>query len=450
MEDDGIPAPVISGAAEAGPLVAVVADADRAEAQRLLRQGPFQQEEHEAPLEVVVTNADTGEIVKQTLQPGANAEPPSLKPSLSEAASSPAPCSDDSRASSPCQDVSPPLPPPGLVAGNKGDALSEAACPASRASSTAASGSSGAMKPSANQQRDANEAGDGVPEHVVIDASEPKGHKIGAKQRKSRRPNSHPKPTVADVLVVLCGFVITLAVLAGLAASTRHLFKQNNVLVVRLHRVNRPVVPPTLVCGVSRLSGMAELSSLCSHIIYTGDMDILSDGVEYTLLPADSANFEAFRALGTPGSLSPQLLASMPLAPLWERLPSLLSWHRLGRAMARLVNNASLHGVEVRLSPAIALNEEVLARLQAACKEMKSSDPDSIMFLRLRYGPLLASNGGMEKLVDCPDVVVFRTEHHELSSKVLRAPNPYRRYIGADMAEVFLVCKKMELLKMQL
>ncbi|XP_077508483.1 uncharacterized protein LOC144119827 [Amblyomma americanum] len=305
------------------------------------------------------------------------------------------------------------------------------------------------MKPSANQQRDANEAGDGVPEHIVIDASEPKGHKIGAKQRKRRRPHSHPKPTVADVLVVLCGFVITLAVLAALAASTRHLFKQNNVLVVRLHRVNRPVVPPTLVCGVSRLSGMAELSSLCSHIIYTGDMDILSDGVEYTLLPADSANFEAFRALGTPGSLSPQLLASMPLAPLWERLPSLLSWHRLGRAMARLVNNASLHGVEVRLSPAIALNEQVLARLQAACKEMKRTDADSTMFLRLRYGPLLANNGNMEKLVDCPDVVVFRTENHELSSKVLRAPNPYQRYIGAHMAELFLLqeLEKISLLR---
>ncbi|XP_077508485.1 uncharacterized protein LOC144119829 [Amblyomma americanum] len=194
---------------------------------------------------------------------------------------------------------------------------------------------------------------------------------------------------------------------------------------------------------------MAELSSLCSHIIYTGDMDILSDGVEYTLLPADSANFEAFRALGTPGSLSPQLLASMPLAPLWERLPSLLSWHRLGRAMARLVNNASLHGVEVRLSPAIALNEEVLARLQAACKEMKRTDADSTMFLRLRYGPLLANNGNMEKLVDCPDVVVFRTENHELSSKVLRAPNPYQRYIGAHMAELFLLqeLEKISLLR---
>ncbi|XP_054919503.1 uncharacterized protein [Dermacentor andersoni] len=66
------------------------------------------------------------------------------------------------------------------------------------------------------------------------------------------------------------------------------------------------------------------------------------------------------------------------------------------------------------------------------------SDPDAIMFLRLRYDALLATNNNMEKLVDCPDLVVFRTENHELSTRVLRAPNPYRRYIGADMAELFL------------
>ncbi|XP_037501965.1 uncharacterized protein LOC119376053 [Rhipicephalus sanguineus] len=61
------------------------------------------------------------------------------------------------------------------------------------------------------------------------------------------------------------------------------------------------------------------------------------------------------------------------------------------------------------------------------------------MFLRLRYSAVLANNNNMERLVDCPDLVVFRTENHELSTRVLRAPNPYRRYIGADMAELFLL-----------
>ncbi|XP_077508482.1 uncharacterized protein LOC144119826 [Amblyomma americanum] len=385
MEKDGIPAPVEAATADAGDIVAVVSDPDPVVVQHLSRRGP---EGQEVTVEAVVTNSDTGEVLKKSVHPAVEttaastaptvvmiADTPSPEPSPSEAPSPPAPPTDDSRASSPCQDVSPSPPPPGSVAGDERHVGSAATYP-SRASSSAASGSSGATKTAAKHQRHANEAaGDGVPRHVMIDAPEHNDRKTGAKHRRRRRPYSHPAPTVTDVLVILCGFVITLAVLSGLAASTRHLFKQKSLLIVRLHRVNRQgrlnadsFVPPTLVCGVSRLSGMAELSSLCSHIIYTGDMDILSDGVEYTLLPADSANFEAFRALGTPGSLSPQLLASMPLAPLWERLPSLLSWHRLGRAMARLVNNASLHGVEVRLSPAIALNEEVLARLQAACK----------------------------------------------------------------------------------
>ncbi|XP_075743940.1 uncharacterized protein LOC142802784 [Rhipicephalus microplus] len=153
---------------------------------------------------------------------------------------------------------------------------------------------------------------------------------------------------------------------------------------------------------------------------------------------ADAVNFESFRKLGSPGSLVPQLLASVPLAPLWERLPDHVRWHRFGRGMARFINNASLHGIEVRLSPGLALHEDVLYRLQLSCKELKANDPDAIMFLRLRYGTFLANNNNMERLVDCPDLVVFRTENHELSTRVLRAPNPYRRYIGADMAEIFL------------
>ncbi|KAK8768222.1 hypothetical protein V5799_015313 [Amblyomma americanum] len=54
--------------------------------------------------------------------------------------------------------------------------------------------------------------------------------------------------------------------------------------------------------------------------------------------------------------------------------------------MARLVNNASLHGVEVRLSPAIALNEEVLARLQAACK-LSTVLSSQATLARQREGP---------------------------------------------------------------
>ncbi|XP_077551834.1 uncharacterized protein LOC144166044 [Haemaphysalis longicornis] len=41
--------------------------------------------------------------------------------------------------------------------------------------------------------------------------------------------------------------------------------------------------------------------------------------------------------------------------------------------------------------------------------------------------------------LNCPDIVVFRTEHHELSTRVLRAPNPLQRYIGADVEELFLL-----------
>ncbi|KAL3185938.1 hypothetical protein MRX96_028807 [Rhipicephalus microplus] len=248
--------------------------------------------------------------------------------------------------------------------------------------------------------------------------------KSGQWRRRHRRHRGPaPPPTVADVLVILCGFVITLVVLTGLAASTRHLFKQKRK--AKCEEAQYLSLPPTLVCGVSRLSGMAELSGICSHIIYTGDMDIFSDGIEYTLLPADAANFESFRKLGSPGSLVPQLLASVPLAPLWERLPDHVRWHRFGRGMARFINNASLHGIE----------------------ELKANDPDAIMFLRLRYGTFLANNNNMERLVDCPDLVVFRTENHELSTRVLRAPNPYRRYIGADMAEIFLELEKIARLR---
>ncbi|KAL1440624.1 hypothetical protein MTO96_009182 [Rhipicephalus appendiculatus] len=408
-------------------------------------QGPFEHEEQQqCSAEVVVTSPDTGETVKQTLQkpsetavaaaappvvcsPQGDERPESImvseQPSPSEAPSSPvAPTTDESPESSPS---------PAVVEVSL--QTPEALSPAEVESGAEVAG------------------GDGNQKHVLIDeeAGEHEGglNAKGSTRHRRRRHHRGPPqaPTVADVLAILCGFVITLVVLTGLAASTRHLFKQKSVLVVRLHRINPPgrlnadsFAPPTLVCGVSRLSGMAELSGICSHIIYTGDMDIFSDGVEYTLLPADAVNFESFRKLGSPGSLVPQLLVSVPLAPLWERLPDHVRWHRFGRGMARFINNASLHGIEVRLSPNLALHEDVLYRLQVSCKELKANDPDAIMFLRLRYSVVLANNNNMERLVDCPDLVVFRTENHELSTRVLRAPNPYRRYIGADMAELFL------------
>ncbi|XP_065304718.1 uncharacterized protein [Dermacentor albipictus] len=507
MEQDGIPTTPESAAmaAEVGHMVAVVSEAEREEALRSAKDGPFRHDGQEYSAEVVETSPDTGETVKHTLQPQPQPQPQqqqqqqpdekpaadvtplvahdlraderpesipaSEQPSPSEAPSSPAAPTVESPAESspgpawpspPPVDESPAEVEVAAVAATASASLAASPAPGYASSGGSSSSSSSIInvggRPHArkhghhrhrhHRQRAGQAAGDGPHKRVLIDEAavgHEKGKGSAKHRRRTRRRGRPPAPSVADVLVILCGFVITLVVLTGLAASTRHLFKQKSQLVVNLHRINQQgrlnadsFAPPTLVCGVSRLSGMAELSGICSHIIYTGDMDIFSDGVEYTLLPADAANFEAFRKLGSPGSLVPQLLASVPLAPLWERLPDHVRWHRFGRSMARLINNASLHGIEVRLSPSLALNEDILYRLQVSCQEFKMSDPDAIMFLRLRYDALLATNNNMEKLVDCPDLVVFRTENHELSTRVLRAPNPYRRYIGADMAELFL------------
>ncbi|XP_054934020.1 uncharacterized protein [Dermacentor andersoni] len=460
-------------------MVAVVSEAEREEALRRAREGPFRHDGQGYSAEVVETSPDTGETVKHTLHPqpqqpqqpqpqpqpqqpqqqpdpfcfrssccwciatilsakvacrasgervlprerlcgfGSNCAirlanaahdlqaderpesiPASEQPSPSEAPSSPAAPTVESPAESSPGPASPSPPPvdesPAEVEVAAVAATASASLVASPAPGYASSGGStssssistvggrpharkhGHYRRHHHRQRAGQAAGDGHHKRVLIDEAAV-GHEKGKgsvkHRRRTRRRGRPPAPSVADVLVILCGFVITLVVLTGLAASTRHLFKQKSQLVVHLHRINQQgrlnadsFAPPTLVCGVSRLSGMAELSGICSHIIYTGDMDIFSDGVEYTLLPADAANFEAFRKLGSPGSLVPQLLTSLPLAPLWERLPDHVRWHRFGRSMARLINNASLHGIEVRLSPSLALNEDILYRLQVSCQ----------------------------------------------------------------------------------
>ncbi|XP_077534774.1 uncharacterized protein LOC144146720 [Haemaphysalis longicornis] len=454
---------------EAGQLLEAVTDAVMVEAQRVSSEGPFQTDQ-DPMLEVLQKNDDTGETTMRIIDHSPGDSPDHATPSvvtddltpspdavaletspITTASSPVSPADFDSPVSSPTPTSSSDLHDPEVSVPNS---------PLSSRTSSSGTHSSGASEGQPENLESPEIVGDGREKHVMIDFSPEhrKGHKKhkGQKCRRCKkrrkghkkpsqpeprmeRRDSLPMPTNTEAVIYMCGFLLTLVVLAALAASTRHLFKQRGVLVVSLRTVNPQGVPPSLVCGVSKLAGLANLASLCSHIIYTGDMDILSDYVDYTLLPTNAANFEAFRRLGNPSSNVPQLLASVPLGPLLQRLRDGVLWRRLGAGMARFVNNATVHGVELRLSPTAVLNVDVLVMIEITCKEMKESDPESILFLRLRYDMLLANHSIMERLVDCPDLVVFRAENHELNSKILRAPNPYRRYIGSDMAELFLV-----------
>ncbi|CAN7942411.1 unnamed protein product [Ixodes pacificus] len=149
----------------------------------------------------------------------------------------------------------------------------------------------------------------------------------------------------------------------------------------------------------------------------------------------DKADFTLFRSLDTTAA---RLLVSVPLGPLWQQVQGKAQWGRFGVGVAQFLSNASIHGLEIRVAPSLSLNEDMLAMVQVACTEMKYSDHELLFVFRTRYESILAKSGVMEQSVSCPDLVIFRTEHHELKSKVLRAPNPYRRYLGADMAELFL------------
>ncbi|XP_040354425.1 uncharacterized protein LOC121045555 [Ixodes scapularis] len=149
----------------------------------------------------------------------------------------------------------------------------------------------------------------------------------------------------------------------------------------------------------------------------------------------DNADFRLFRSLDTTAA---RLLVSVPLGPLWQQVQGSAQWERFGVGVAQFLSNASVHGLEIRVAPSLSLNEDMLAMVHVACTEMKYSDHELLFVFRTRYESILAKNGVMQQSVSCPDLVIFRTEHHELKSKVLRAPNPYRRYLGADMAELFL------------
>ncbi|XP_049520835.1 uncharacterized protein LOC125944418 [Dermacentor silvarum] len=260
-------------------MVAVVSEAELEEALRHSREGAFRHGGQEYSVEVVETSPDTGETVKHSLQqpdvtPAAAVAPPvanavhdlqaderpesipaSEQPSPSEAPSSPvAPTDEPSPESSP----GPALVSPPLEAGSPAEAEAAAVAVTATASlatspspsnvssgsnSSSSSSSSGGDRPHARKhghhrhhphhQRAGQAAGDGHRKRVFIDEAAvghdgEKGKGSTKHRRRPRRRVRPPAPSVADVLVILCGFIITLAVLTGLAASTRHLFKQKS------------------------------------------------------------------------------------------------------------------------------------------------------------------------------------------------------------------------------